>query len=299
MAKAAPKVGRRRWLELEILAEEGYLDIDRVRSDPARELREVKSNTTFWEDFAALAEMGFARRVSGGIAKVARDIFGGTYFGLNYASKEHQRERAAIAAHIAECCVFNYETGAVGHGTTCLDATQAILRARMGVMVITTNIAIAELAPHESAIIVGGAFERDIWALCGDMARDGLRKELAERKPHFGLVGASGISVSDDRTDIVLYCHKPAEQEILGTICEMCPRLLVAAGGDKIAKADMEAFYHMRRRPEKSETVIVTTRPPTSANFSRRQSEVEEACRNLGAGFQLHVVEAGSEPTQD
>ena len=161
-------------------------------------------------------------------------------------------------------------------------------------MVITTNIAIAELAPHDSAIIVGGSFERDIWALCGDKTAPRLRKEFRERRPHFGLVGASGISISEDLKDITLYCHKPSEKGILATICEMSPRLIVAAGGDKLGSADMVDLWHMRKRPKDTETIIVTTRPPESDNAARQRSlleQADQACKRLGPGFRLDVAD--------
>jgi len=161
-------------------------------------------------------------------------------------------------------------------------------------MVITTNIAIPELAPHESAIIVGGAFERDIWALCGDGTVQKLRDEFRERRPHWGLVGASGISISEDLTDITLYCHKAVEKDILATICEMSPRLIVAAGGDKLGKSDMVRFWNMRKRPKNTETIIVTTRPPEADRAARRRSLLDQAgqaCKRLGSGFRLDVTD--------
>jgi DeoR/GlpR family transcriptional regulator of sugar metabolism len=280
---------RRRWREIILLAEHGSLDLDIVRNDP--ELKKVGSDATFWEDFDELARMGVAKRVLGGLEKAFRPVFEGTYFGINYANQEHQRQREAIANHVATKLVHDYETGVVGHGSSCLETTQQILKSHIGVMVITTNVAVAELAPHESAIIIGGYFERDIWALCGADTENALRSELEKRKPDFGLVGASGISISNG--GVVLYCHKPIESNILSTICELIPRLIVVVGHDKLGKGDMVNFFDLRRRSGSDlETILVTTEPRLKTPALRRDAlkQLQQLFIDMGKGFSLEIA---------
>jgi DeoR/GlpR family transcriptional regulator of sugar metabolism len=146
------------------------------------------SEMTVRRDFAALEELGFARRTHGGVVAVDR---------LSVELPHTEREVTASAAKdaigaLAASLVHEGDTVIVGSGTTCLAVARSLARLD-GITVITNSIPALPLLianPAINAIATGGSLSLVGYDMVGPLAEATVRRFRASK----AFVGSSGIT---------------------------------------------------------------------------------------------------------
>jgi DeoR/GlpR family transcriptional regulator of sugar metabolism len=257
--KSRDSIGARRYKIIEAVAQKGTLSLVQLR-----ELVGKISAPTLRKDIEVITRLPSVFKDScGGLATRSHGLFESTYFSTNLevdaSKKKRIAERLIEGNPPFECFPLINLSGdacVVGPGTTTLEVL-CFLGKYPGVEVLTTNLGVLkypDLLIKASFHLSGGWCLTPVASLVGTTAVRNINDFVANSS----IIGVSGLDVSDDGREVLLYAHHEAQLPVKKALIENRQKVIVVTCGSKIGKRDAFIFAKVSEILEKSNFYIIT-----------------------------------------